>query len=157
MSLNFALEVFLGGATLSHSNEIKFPSWISQNQRISLGSLVESNPNIIKTLNSADFQDWATMNSLESNLPPSTQYLVPEERLILIKIFQADNLIESIKDYLTIQLGLDTNFPQSSTLKDLWSIMIKYQNTPVLFISTQGIDPEQELALFVRIFRNRIK
>ena len=136
---------------------MKFPSWISQNQRISLGSLVESNPNIIKTLNSADFQDWATMNSLESNLPPSTQYLVPEERLILIKIFQADNLIESIKDYLTIQLGLDTNFPQSSTLKDLWSIMIKYQNTPVLFISTQGIDPEQELALFVRIFRNRIK
>ena len=136
---------------------MEFSSWISQNQRISLGSLVESNPNIIKTLNSADFQDWATMNSLESNLPPSTKYLVPEERLILIKIFQADNLIESIKDYLTIQLGLDTNFPQSSTLKDLWSIMIKYQNTPVLFISTQGIDPEQELALFVWIFRNRIK
>ena len=128
----------------SLENGPKCPSWAEAERKNDFLSLCQHCPNVVKTLDleNSKWQSWAR-NSKNENCFPTSIRISAFEKLLVIKTFRPDRLMDAITKYCCEELSIDSLTPGGHILAQIWE-ETKNTNKPVLLI-TQGADPSHEI------------
>ena len=132
----------LGGKL--HDKSVKYPSWVHHERQEDFLTLYQHCPEIIETLHIENeaWREWVEKVDCE-NCFPSSIVLSSIERLIMIKTFRPDRLINALRNYCNYELGLDSLTLDTSGLVHAWE-ETKSTRDPILLI-TNGGDQGTEL------------
>ena len=144
-------EFFIGTAVSLSESSQEFPRWSTPDRKQMFNSFTSLFPKLVRTLQ-LDNQDlwlpFAASTECEKEIPTSVKSQITSfQKLLVIKTFRPDRLESAMNTFVCEALGKKTIAPSPLSLKSL------YENdtdcfTPILFITSPGSDPSDELQEF---------
>ncbi|KAJ3130163.1 Cytoplasmic dynein 2 heavy chain 1 [Nowakowskiella sp. JEL0407] len=127
---------------------INVPSWVPQELTMMFKSLQTKLPNLVQTAGMSDVEAWSrwikrATCELEFN-SSSMKRISPFQKLLIIQKFRPDRLMSAMNNFVCSVLGIESLAPPTLNIKKIYeeeSICTE----PILFITTAGTDPSQEL------------
>jgi dynein heavy chain 2 len=144
--------VFTGLAISSDNKDekIDIPVWIPNDRKSRFEKFKTILPQLNVTFNFAEKELWTKWLA-----SPTCETCCPRERvssfqkLLLVQTLRPDRLLTTITNFCITVLGIESLSPPSllfSTLLEAKSVVLE----PILFITTPGADPSQELRDFAK-------
>ncbi|XJO78526.1 hypothetical protein BDV3_002952 [Batrachochytrium dendrobatidis] len=140
-------ELFIGQVVLVEVEEksIEIPDWVPEERRPYFRQLQTLLPNLSQSLGFGDKEIW--INWISS---PNCDAIFPREktsafqRLLVVQALRPDRLLTSMAAFSCNALAMDNLAPPALELKQFFD-KETISSEPVLFITTSGADPTQEL------------
>jgi dynein heavy chain 2 len=126
------------------------PGWIPSELQHPYTLLVGAAPSILTNFNLQDTDRWDAWHrspNAEANFPSGSERQNPFHRLLITQAFRSDRLELAMGGFICAQLGIPTVAPPSTSIAKLHE-MESTAAEPILFITTPGADPSQELEEF---------
>lgn len=121
----------------------EYPSWGHFNGQKMFGYLKQHNPELMdENFGSPKWKSWSVIGDPYSNFPVN---VTDEDRLLLIKTFLPHNLNASVSKYCCDKIGIQSLYPVSDTLSQLWHDYLHELSLPVMLISERENDPGNEI------------
>jgi dynein heavy chain 2 len=144
-------EFFVGQLILisDNGNNLDIPSWVP-NDRVNVFKILISN--LVQLSSNANFRDsqwsfWITDPKCETNFPDiANQKLSTFQKLLIIHTLRPDRIVTFEKIFIETTLGCQIT-PQATNLVTLYEFD-SIETEPILFITTPGTDPTQEIKDF---------
>lgn len=125
------------------------PAWLREEQAGAFAALAAAQPGLVHGLNLADtatWVRWATLPDPEAHFPPGTN-ANPFQQLLFVQAARPDRLESAMGRFICEALGVPSVAPPTSSLDVIYREESSHAE-PVLFITTPGADPSQELEEF---------
>lgn len=144
-------EFFTGTVVAPTESTQAFPRWATPDRKPMFNSFASLFPKLIRALQLENQDMWmgfAASAECEKEFPSSVKtQITPFQRLLVVKTFRPDRLESAMDSFVCEALGKRTIAPAPLSLKSL------YENdtdcfTPILFITSPGSDPSDELQEF---------
>lgn len=131
-----------------NETKMSLPSWANES---SLSLLCKFNtifPSVVKGLKfeKDEWRQWSTNAECEKAFP-TTIILRPIQRLLLVKIFRDDRLLNAMEDFACQTLGLSNINEGVGSVPAIYA-MEQGKEMPLLFITSIGSDPSNEIEEF---------
>ncbi|RKO94668.1 hypothetical protein BDK51DRAFT_21975 [Blyttiomyces helicus] len=124
------------------------PSWVSVDRRDAYGQLQASLPNLVQSLNFNDvesWQRWGKSSNCEAEFPQNK--ISAFQKVIIVQALRPDRLLSAMTNFCCNVLGIESLAPSPLNMKRLY-LEETIPTEPILFITTPGADPSQELKEF---------
>lgn len=119
------------------------PQWLTKDMQKPFNTLKKYCPEVIPpNLDSERWKSWSQSDDCFSNFPFKSS---SEDRLLFVKMLRPDNFPTAIMKYCCDQLGVETLSPISKTLAQHFDRNIKVSSLPILIITMDSNDPENEI------------
>ncbi|KXZ45909.1 DHC7 protein [Gonium pectorale] len=139
---------FLGKPVPDAASPPPKPSWVREEQSSAFTSLAAAFPQLVSAAELHDSGLWAQWASGATDSLPgkiSGGKVNPFQQLLLVKAFRPDRLQSAMSSFICGTLNIKSVSPPPFSLKALIDSESKPEE-PVLFITTPGADPSQELS-----------
>lgn len=132
------------------SPEARLPNWAPAERQKAYTSFAITFPHLVRQLSFSDattWSSWVSNPNCERDFPsPGGQPVSPFQRLMVIQALRPDRLMSAIQRYACRAMQLKTVAPPPLSLE---KILGESSNSePILFVTTAGADPSQELEDF---------
>nr|BCL66104.1 cytoplasmic dynein 1b heavy chain [Volvox africanus] len=124
------------------------PSWVREEQAAAFSALAAAFPQLVAAAELSDSGLWAQWASGATDALPSKVAggrVNPFQQLLLVKAFRPDRLQSAMSSFICGTLNIKSVSPPPFSLKTLIEMESRCDE-PVLFITTPGADPSQELS-----------
>lgn len=141
-------ELFSGELVTDSKNGLKLPQWAQADRAEAWKSLSATFPDLIRQLRLSDdnlWSNWARNPRCEMDFP-ATGGGTPFQRLLLLQALRPDRLQSAMTVYVCDAVGVKSMAPPSLNFQDL--VNEGQPTEPILFITSAGADPTQELEEF---------
>ncbi|KAJ3140439.1 Cytoplasmic dynein 2 heavy chain 1 [Physocladia obscura] len=132
---------------LNDSKAGECPSWVPEGRRSHFRQLKESNE-LYDACNFSDAENWAnwiTSANCEAEFPHSiSKRLSLFQKMLLVKLLRPDRLLSAMSSFCCSTMGVSNLAPKALNFKRLFEEET-LATEPILFITTPGADPSQEL------------
>ncbi|KAI8621722.1 dynein heavy chain and region D6 of dynein motor-domain-containing protein [Chytriomyces sp. MP71] len=142
------------GQLISSGDEgkgIEIPRWIPTERKSSFQQFKTLLPELSEACNFTDndaWSHWISSATCEINFPKSLSKRVSAfHKLLLVKTLRPDRLMSAMMVFCCTILGVDNLAPTAVNLKRIYEEE-SLASEPILFITTPGSDPSQELREF---------
>ncbi|KAI8896032.1 dynein heavy chain and region D6 of dynein motor-domain-containing protein [Globomyces pollinis-pini] len=142
-------ELFSGQViAASTETDSECPDWVPIDRRSQFKKFQNVLPKLFNTLNFSEKDKWVRWMK-----EPLCDTCIPRDRLslfqklLVIQVLRPDRLLTAMTTFCTQSLGLESLSPPSLNLKSLFESETM-ASEPILFITTPGADPSQELREF---------
>ncbi|MEW5298927.1 MAG: hypothetical protein WDW36_001997 [Sanguina aurantia] len=135
------------------------PSWVREESRPAYEALNTAFPAVVKAANLQDaaiWSPWATGagdsnggSEAASLVPAGAHVANPFHQLMLVKAFRPDKLQQAMSSFICSVLHVSSVAPPPFSLKTLLEGESS-ADVPILFITTPGADPSQELSEYAQ-------
>jgi dynein heavy chain 2 len=134
-----------------NETKISLPSWANES---SLSQLCKFNtifPSVVKNLKfeKDEWRQWYSATECERSFP-TTIMLRPVQRLMMIKIFREDRLLNALEEFACQSLGMNNINEIASSIPAIYALE-QSSETPLLFITSIGSDPSKEIEEFANV------
>ncbi|KAI8908484.1 dynein heavy chain and region D6 of dynein motor-domain-containing protein [Gorgonomyces haynaldii] len=139
-------DLFIGNF-ISTDTAIACPQWIPEDRKEAVQKLMEALPQLSKYLNLGEkdqWSQWMTTPNCEQTYPK--EKLSPFQKVLLVQALRPDRLLTAMSIFSLQALGVDSLSPEALNLEHL--LKETDHTEPILFITTPGADPSQELREF---------
>jgi dynein heavy chain 2 len=139
---------FLGKPVPDAASPPPKPSWVREEQTGAFSALAAAFPQLVSAAELADSSLWAQWASGATDALPAKVAggrVNPFQQLLLVKAFRPDRLQSAMSSFICGTLNIKSVAPPPFSLKALVEAESK-PDEPVLFITTPGADPSQELS-----------
>nr|ADI46936.1 DHC1bm [Volvox carteri f. nagariensis] len=139
---------FLGKPVPDSGTSPPKPSWVREEQVAAFSALAAAFPQLIAAAELSDSGLWAQWASGSSDTLPAKitgSRVNPFQQLLLVKAFRPDRLQSAMLSFICSTLNIKSVAPPPFSLKALIETESRCDE-PVLFITTPGADPSQELS-----------
>lgn len=138
---------FLGKPVPDAASPPPKPSWVREEQAGAFSALAAAFPQLTTGAELADSGLWAQWASGATDAMPTkiAGKVNPFQQLLLVKAFRPDRLQSAMQAFICGTLNIKSVAPPPFSLKALVESESK-PDEPVLFITTPGADPSQELS-----------
>ncbi|GLI62890.1 cytoplasmic dynein 1b heavy chain [Volvox africanus] len=124
------------------------PSWVREEQAAAFSALAGAFPQLVATAELSDSNLWAQWASGVTDALPGKVAggrVNPFQQLLLVKAFRPDRLQSAMSSFICGTLNIKSVAPPPFSLKTLIETESRCDE-PILFITTPGADPSQELS-----------
>nr|ADI46856.1 DHC1bf [Volvox carteri f. nagariensis] len=139
---------FLGKPVPDSATPPPKPSWVREEQAGAFSALAAAFPQLVVAAELSDSGLWAQWASGATDTLPAkvgSGRLNPFQQLLLVKAFRPDRLQSAMLSFICGTLNIKSVAPPPFSLKALIETESRCDE-PVLFITTPGADPSQELS-----------
>ncbi|GFR50179.1 hypothetical protein Agub_g12346, partial [Astrephomene gubernaculifera] len=139
---------FLGKPVPDAASPPPKPSWVREEQAVAFSSLAAAFPQLVSAAELADSGLWAQWASGATDSLPSKVTggrVNAFQQLLLVKAFRPDRLQSAMSSFICGTLNIKSVSPPPFSLKALIESESRAEE-PILFITTPGADPSQELS-----------
>lgn len=143
------LVVDVGGDDDYSNSRSRLPRWATSDRAGPFDSFCSTFPELSRQLqvDKEDIWDgWARSGQCENNFPSSLSHLTPFQQLLCVHVFRPDRLQSAIVSYACKALGVSSLAPTPLNFESIWEQSSPDQ--PIMFITSAGADPTQELEDF---------
>ncbi|KAJ3042257.1 Cytoplasmic dynein 2 heavy chain 1 [Rhizophlyctis rosea] len=143
-------ELFIGQLVVSDVDEKGSPppAWIPPERMSAFKTLQATLPALCQSSNLGDTENWTRwIRSRDANNNIPNSKLSAFQRLIFMQAFRPDQLMTAMNNFTCSVLGVDNLAPPPLSLKRVQTEE-SVPSQPILFITTPGTDPSQELKDF---------
>ena len=137
-------ELFLGTLSPTSIDVKTVPAWVPSDRKLLFSVLSTQSLVMSNILHSQEVKEWLSGESKMSAFLTKYQ-LSAVERLLVIKMLRPDELVESVTEFCCKEFDLETLHPQTLSIHQLWSEIIKAQTAPMMFITLNGHDPGEDI------------
>ncbi|KAG2426397.1 hypothetical protein HYH02_014824 [Chlamydomonas schloesseri] len=139
---------FLGKPVPDSASPPPKPSWVREEQAGAFSALAAAFPQLVAAAELADSGLWAQWASGATDALPGKiagGKVNPFQQLLLVKAFRPDRLQSAMSSFICGTLNIKSVSPPPFSLKALIEGETR-PDEPILFITTPGADPSQELS-----------
>ncbi|KAJ3025524.1 UNVERIFIED_CONTAM: Cytoplasmic dynein 2 heavy chain 1 [Siphonaria sp. JEL0065] len=125
-----------------------YPNWVPSERKVYFKQLKTISSEIYDAFNFGDVEAWTNWmgsRSCEVDFPASMSKRISAfQKLLLVKLLRPDRLLSAMSAFSCTVLGISSLSPKALNFKHLFE-QETVANEPILFITTPGADPSQEL------------
>ncbi|KAG2486208.1 hypothetical protein HYH03_015170 [Edaphochlamys debaryana] len=139
---------FLGKPVPDAASPPPKPTWVREEQAGAFSALASAFPQLVAAAELSDSALWAQWASGATDALPGKVAggkVNPFQQLLLVKAFRPDRLQSAMSSFICGTLNIKSVSPPPFSLKGLIESETKPEE-PILFITTPGADPSQELS-----------
>ncbi|KAJ3098912.1 Cytoplasmic dynein 2 heavy chain 1 [Phlyctochytrium planicorne] len=146
--------IFTGQSLIADVEDSKrgdIPSWIPHDSHNNYQLLQASIPNFCAAMSFSDSDNWSRWiksSFCEQEIPAAiAKKISPFQRVLLVQTFRPDRLMSAMNAFAINVLGIQSLTPPPLNFKRIFTEET-IPEEPILFITTPGADPSQELRDF---------
>ncbi|KAI9332693.1 dynein heavy chain and region D6 of dynein motor-domain-containing protein [Obelidium mucronatum] len=138
------------GQVLDADDDAKgdYPKWVPNDRKAHFKQLKTISAEVYDAFGFSDSEawtNWMSSRSCEVDFPPSMSKRISTfQKLLLVKLLRPDRLMSAMAMFSCTVLGVSSLSPKALNFKKLFEDET-VANEPILFITTPGADPSQEL------------
>ncbi|TPX32194.1 hypothetical protein SmJEL517_g04664 [Synchytrium microbalum] len=139
---------YLVGTALDQQDSVgaEVPSWVPSD-KVNKFRLLQSLPRIKASFSDREgWSRWISQNACEDSFPPAAKQLTPFQQLLIIKTLRPDRLLTSMTNTACEILDMPSLALNPLTFPQLHEESTSHE--PILFITTPGADPSEELRAY---------
>ncbi len=105
-------------------------------------------PDLAHCFEKSDWREWIRSKECENSIPHGSHF-TDFQKFLVVSALRPDRAASSLNHFICRQLQVNSVYGKPKSFKNLFEQESTAQ-TPVLFITTQGSDPSEELEEFAK-------